>query len=54
MMFDELKRRVEAAIEEAANVSYAAGSELAEALDDLTRAGNDIINILVAEGSEDA
>jgi len=45
-MFDELKAAVTAAIEEAAAVSYTAGGELAEALDELTRAGNDVLNIL--------
>lgn len=51
-MFDALREACAAAIEEADAVSYAAGGELAEALDDLTRAANDVLNILMADEGE--
>ncbi len=33
--------------------SYAAGYDLAYALDDMTRSGNDVINILIMNGRVD-
>lgn len=52
-MFDELRCLVQRLIEEADAVSYAAGYDLACALDDMTRSGNDVINILIMNGRVD-
>jgi len=39
-------------MESAEDVSYAVGGELAQSLDDLTRSGNDILNIIISDEGE--